>query len=321
MPSVFSSDQIAPRHRLDAWRSFVSDAFVPTDIVGAEQAGFEARMEAVSLGEVGLARFTGSRQGFNRTRPMIRSSQPDGFVASIPLSGRLRFTHGAESGETPTGGITLFEMAGETCTTNTEDMNVLAIALPRFRVEALFGSVRNLGGLTLGAEAAMTPIIIGFLRSVMASAESLTGDSAARLGTIAADLLAAGFLERMGRDPNRSMGIAACAARAKAFIRANLGDSLLSPEMVARRQGFSLRRLQEIFAAERLTVSNYIWEQRLLRARDMLSSRAFDRLTLDEVARAAGFSGSPHFFRRVRARFGQTPREIRDLTRLVQATA
>ena len=43
----------------------------------------------------------------------------------------------------------------------------------------------------------------------------------------------------------------------------------------------------------------------------MLESPLFRRLTLQEIARRAGFSDASHFCRVIRARFGQTPSQVR----------
>ena len=65
--------------------------------------------------------------------------------------------------------------------------------------------------------------------------------------------------------------------------------------MVAASDNLSLRRLQELFAEELLTISDYVWEQRLVRAKTMLESQAIRRLSVAEIAGSMGLVSIPHF--------------------------
>ena len=311
MKGVFTTSAVAADQRIDLWQDFVSNSFAPVEISKFDPFQFEAHIDAVQIGDVGLSHFTGAAQAICRPRRIISANDDDIFVAVVQLSGTLSFAHNTEEGSDLAGSVTLFDMTREYRAMFHSRMDFIDVSIPRKRVEALLGSTRNLAGLTLGPAQPMTALIIEFFRNQLKLADQLSVESARRLGTIGADLLAAGFLEMMGRTPGQAVNNTAAMARAKAFIRAHLADSALSPEMVAASENLSLRRMQELFAGEMLTISDHIWEQRLLRSRMMLESRAFDRLSVAEVAGAAGFVSMPHFSRRFRARFGCTPGELR----------
>jgi AraC family transcriptional activator of tynA and feaB len=311
MKSVFTTSTVAVTQRVELWQNFVSGAFAPVEISDFDLVQFEAHIDAVQLGDLGLSHFTGTGHGICRPRRMIRSSDADMFVAVVQLSGALSYAQNTGDGRHLTNNVTLFDMTRDYRSMFHDRMDFIDVTIPRKRIETLLGSTRHLAGLTLGPEQPMTAMIVDFFRRQVTMANQLSPETAGRVGAIGMDLLAAGFLEHMGQTPGQTIGNAAAMARAKAFVRANLGDCTLSPEIVAASENLSLRRMQELFAAEMLTISDYIWEQRLLRGKYMLEGRAFDRLSIAEIGGSVGFVSIPHFSRRFRLRFGCTPVECR----------
>ena len=97
--------------------------------------------------------------------------------------------------------------------------------------------------------------------------------------------------------------------RAEEIIRRNLSDNALSPEKVAEACGISKRYLHELFADVNYTVSQYIREQRLAAARDLLQMPNPGQMS--DIAYRFGFSDQAQFSRLFKAMFGQTPSGFR----------
>lgn len=103
-------------------------------------------------------------------------------------------------------------------------------------------------------------------------------------------------------------------ARAMALIEHNLGEAWLTPQAVADAQKVSRRYLDDLFAKSGHRIESWIWERRLLRARDELrvygdSSHA--RKSVLQIALDLGFKSPSHFSRTFSARFGVSPREFK----------
>lgn len=103
---------------------------------------------------------------------------------------------------------------------------------------------------------------------------------------------------------------AARLAAIKADIRENLGSDL-SIGAVAARHRLPLRYLQRLFESEGTSFTNYVVEQRLLRAHHMLTSPRHADQPIGVIAFESGFGHLPYFNRAFRARFGATPSDIR----------
>jgi len=117
------------------------------------------------------------------------------------------------------------------------------------------------------------------------------------------------------RDSAREIEPCIRATKAMNFIEDNLGEEWLSPQTVADAQGVSRRYLDDRFGLLGLRIERWIWERRLMRARDelSLSSRAgrTSGKTVIQVALDNGFKSPSHFSRSFSGRFGVSPREFR----------
>jgi len=99
-------------------------------------------------------------------------------------------------------------------------------------------------------------------------------------------------------------------------IDERLGDARLSPASLARDQGISRRRLDELFVEALGTpVAAWIAARRLTRASELLRDAGCNGLTVANIALRVGFREATHFSRAFKARFGVTPTEWREQPR------
>jgi AraC-like DNA-binding protein len=108
------------------------------------------------------------------------------------------------------------------------------------------------------------------------------------------------------------------AARLRAIredIAANLGDPGLSVTAVAQRHGVSPRYVGMLFDGSGTTFSTFVLEQRLERARRLLSDQRQVRHAISAIASSCGFGDLSYFNRSFRRAFGATPSDIRAAAR------
>lgn len=97
-----------------------------------------------------------------------------------------------------------------------------------------------------------------------------------------------------------------------AFIDAELADPTLDAQRVARAQGLSRRRLDQIMLASVGTsLTAQIWARRLRQAATDLHDPRFAAKTVTQVAFGVGFEDAAHFARAFKKRYCCTPREWR----------
>jgi AraC-like DNA-binding protein len=118
---------------------------------------------------------------------------------------------------------------------------------------------------------------------------------------------------RDGTEIAQKRGLRAARLRTiKADILANLGgDRSLSLDALARRHGISPVYIRKLFEGENTSFTQFVLEQRLARAHQLLSDpRSADHM-IGSLALAAGFNDVSYFNRAFRRRFGMSPSDAR----------
>jgi AraC-like DNA-binding protein len=101
---------------------------------------------------------------------------------------------------------------------------------------------------------------------------------------------------------------------AKAFIMRHLGRHDLSATTVAAHLGVTPRYVHMLFATEDASLSEFVQEQRLVRAHQMLTDPRCIGRPISTIAFDAGFADLSHFNRSFRRRFGGRPSDVRSRT-------
>jgi AraC-like DNA-binding protein len=194
---------------------------------------------------------------------------------------------------------------------HTGHSEVLAIEVPRYRLESVLGSARHFTGLSANSRLPTTALARSFLCDLLRVGDQLTPLAAEHMTAIGIDLITASLAERMAIDAPRALRETLIVQRAKKYIAMNFNDLTLDSAKVAAASGVSLRRLQDLFRKFGDSVAASIWQQRLEKAAERLSDPVNRHISLSEVAFRCGFADQAHFSRRFRDQFGVSPREYR----------
>jgi AraC-like DNA-binding protein len=108
---------------------------------------------------------------------------------------------------------------------------------------------------------------------------------------------------------------AARLAAIKADIVAHASSRELTIGLVAARQHVTARYVRKLFESEGRTFSGFVLDQRLMRARRMLTDPRRDDETISAIAYACGFGDLSYFNRVFRRRNGATPSAVRAAAR------
>jgi AraC-like DNA-binding protein len=90
-----------------------------------------------------------------------------------------------------------------------------------------------------------------------------------------------------------------------------LADPNLSLTTLAAAHHISIRQLQKLFATQGLTISGWIRERRLERARRDLANPAQPNVPITAIADRWMFANSAHFSRVFKAAYNISPRDYR----------
>ena len=283
---------------------------------------FHATISGAAIGNLMLTKFALSNLKAVTTPQTLRheNNKTDHLFMSMVLVGSVSADQYDRSSTDRAGDFSIRDTNTPWTIEHDGYSEVLAIQIPRQRLESMLGATRRFAGLTV--EGALPTAILA--RSYLCNLARLEGrlmpQVAERLVEVGLDLVIASVAERMALDTPKALQGTLVIQRAKAHVAAHLGDTDLDPTQVAAAVGVSLRHLQALFRAEGLNIAAWIWERRLEAAAQRLSDPACLALQVGEVAYRCGFADQAHFSRRFRDRYGASPRAYRHAA-LFQAAA
>ncbi|WP_258769401.1 AraC family transcriptional regulator [Bradyrhizobium arachidis] len=165
----------------------------------------------------------------------------------------------------------------------------------------------------LNANAGVKMLLQGYCDLLIENANSLDALARNAAAQHLIDLVALSL--GTGRDETelvKDRGLAAARLEAiKADVLARLGNGDLSLAEVAQRNRASPRYVQMLFERTGTTFSEFVLEQRLIRAARLLRGSLQRSRKVSDIAHLAGFNDVSYFHRAFRRRFGMTPSDMR----------
>ncbi|MGE8131443.1 helix-turn-helix domain-containing protein [Methylobacterium sp. NPDC080182] len=314
METIFSTDEFQASARFRRWREVCEDRLVP---MAQQQLGsdpFHAHIEGGIVGSLAFTKFTLGNVKAATTPQTIRheNNKTDQLFFSLVLSGVVCSEQNGHSNRDVSGDICIRDTSSPWTIEHRGNSEVLAVAIPRTKLEGILGSSRRFTGLTAKGNLPTTRLATSFLRGLLSENSQLSHAAADKMSSIAIDLIAASLAERMALDTPKTLHSTVLVHRAKTYAMTNLADPDLEPSRVAAAVGISLRQLQSLFREHGQSVAAWIWQQRIERTAQWLTNPALLRLPLGEIARQCGFADQAHFSKRFRDHYGLTPSAYRD---------
>lgn len=316
----FSTRGIVPNNRIQMWEGHNAKALIPLDIRTIDDRPMDASESNLYLPSLRLANVFATSQIVERSESFI-SDHPTGVIAIFfATEGDAFFFHRGGHISLRPGQAIVYDADRPFIRGFNQRFRELVLTIPKSRYRELVG----VKGPDLPAvfEFGVTgnPGQQALARLVSALLAQLDGGLAqpSRQGVWEekswADIEdeAFGLIRNvLGGTMNSEEGILLAA---KSYIELNIGDRDLGLGKIAAEVGISERQLGRIFAETNTTVGRYVLQQRLNCAKDALSERVQDGLSIGDIGKRFGFASPSHFSRTFRERFGMTPLQWRKET-------
>lgn len=294
-----------PAQRAAQWNTVIAETYFPLQLTFQDAATFNGQLERRQIGQVSVSRLQTEAMQYERRPRHISGAGEEEYLVTIPRRSPVEFRQLGRDVRCEPGGFLLergdepykfsYGAANELCVLKISK----AVLSEKLRQPDRFCAKLFDGGTGVGGLFTM------FAQQIFTQAPQ-DKNSAQVLGRHLIELLALSIDGQCDADDGvRSSVRAAHLRRAEAMIRASLANPALSPEMVADACGISKRYLHELFSGANVTVSQYIREQRLIAARDILELP--NPAPIAEIAYRFGFSDQAQFSRLFKAMFGKTP--------------
>ncbi len=293
------------------WQSAVSDTFFPLDTTFIEPETFHGDLDTWDLGIVGLSQMRCDGILYKRRKRHFLDEVDSSLLITIPRLGEVGFSQNARK-TTCSPGAFLVERGDLPYEFWHEQTNeLLVLKVPSESVRARIGPTDRLGALSFDGTQGIANYFLDVVKTTAEHVDLLDETARTAAGKHILDLLCLSIRkDDRVLDSNMSSIRAAHLHRAEQFIRNNLTREDLSSGLVAEACNVSLRYLQQLFLDADKSISGFIREKRLVRAREDLSVNDAPT-TVAEIAHKWGFSDQSQFNKAYRAQFGCTPTETR----------
>lgn len=312
MEMLFSTRSVHPRHRFDYWHDVACATIVDHDSSPECGLRFEAQIEAGSLGDLGLVRFTNSAMTISHTARHASQVTSDDLFLCRQINGALVLEQEARDVRLRAGDMALVDPTLPYSGSFSSGSNLLVVKLPRRALAARVGRSREMLARAMKPEDAETSLASSFLGMLPAhlGKMSRTAEKIAMDQTL--DLIAlslAGMMQSC--RPRVSSARSTVSIAVRAAVESKLHDRNLTAATVAAAAGVSVRYANAVLAEENSSVARLIQERRLARCRSAFDDPLQSHRSVSEIAYAWGFSDMTHFGRCFRKAYGSSPREYR----------
>lgn len=308
------------RMTANQWQDVVSDTFFPLETTMADEQSFKGALNTWNLGIVGLSQMQCDGILYKRHKRHFLDEVESSLLITIPRLGNVGFNQNARQA-TCTPGEFLVERGDlpyEFWHEQTNELLVLKVSSESVR--ARLGPTDRLGALSFDGTRGVASFFLDTVKTTAQHVDFLDETARAAAGMHLLDLLCLAIRnDDRVLDSNTSNIRAAHLHRAEQYIRNNLSNEDLSSALVAEACNVSLRYLQQLFSGADKSVTGFIREKRLVRAREDL--RVDGATTIAEIAHRWGFSDQSQFNKAYRAHFGCTPTDTRKAAQQNQQAA
>jgi AraC-like DNA-binding protein len=312
MGGVFSTAAVRPRDRFGAWADEVLRRFGAGVATNCRTRDFATTMETALIGEMAISDVRGSPMVVTRTTRDVSRFAMDFFTLGLLVEGTGVISQRGREARVGPGDLVMTESRAPYQVRFDTPYRQIVLTLDRKRLESRLPQAARRTAIRVSGQSGPGRVTSAYLGALREQVPHL-GIAEEALGECALDLVAVAFGgDAMGPGPTSDGGERRLLlARIKAFIEAHLGNTHLTPDFIAHRHGISRRYLYGLFAEERETVSEYIWQRRLAHCRDALADPDGVARSISEIAFHWGFNDASHFSRAFARAFGMSPRNFR----------
>jgi AraC-like DNA-binding protein len=297
---LFDTAGLEARERPESWAQAHERIFFPIGVRLTADDPRPGRIDAHRVGPVGAYRVTSDASVIRRSARGIGVLDPEQFLVATSLKGTSRIEQGDRSTVFGPGELSSWDSSHPFSVTHADAFDLLLIVVPR----ALLGPRRD--AICARTAQRLDGSLAGpFFRGVWRSLE----DGNAASEDIADALVALVRALHARAEPR----VPALLEQVKAYIEEHLADPALGPDAIARAHFISTRHLHKVFAAEDVSVSEWIRHRRLEACRRDLLDPALAHETISVIGRRWALANPAHLSRAFRAAYGCTPSELRAL--------
>lgn len=311
-PALPDHDGLPPlEDEQSRWRQEIEQVYCQLGLaLPQKQHQFDAELTVRPFGDLRLGTIRALPHRTWRTEEMANSDHRSDYLICLIAAGSATVSQAGRTANLERGSFALLDAARPFTYETSSDVEQLSVLTPRPLLNARIPEqlIVDLTAVPVRGDAGSGGLVSRFLRDVATSTPSPAEAAEHGLSAPAIDMVATVLVGEMGGLSERRIAQAQDLLRAKEALEDGMHDPDRTLTEVAAALGMSLRNLHKLFSTHGTTPNAWLYQARLERARQLLTSTD---LTVFEVSERVGFRDVSHFSRSFRQRFNQTPGQFR----------
>ena len=305
-----TTDGVPPAERLAFWREVVLRRMEPVRTID-EGRPFRARLRRIVSSGIEVVEH--ASEGLLAVRSQKRCGQDGCDDISIDLMVSCQhadLSHVSER-RVRSGDLSILDYARPIEVLRSRH-RAAGLIIPRQRVREVVGNDLSMLPHMRPASRGIWALLQSQMKLILDEAHHLSLDQRLLAIAAATDMALAALQADCGKNADCEQFADGFHQAAHILIRRECGDPNLTPDTVVASLACSRASLYRVFLSHGESVAAVIWDARLKRARQMLSSSSSRHLSIAEIAFQSGFVEHTTFSRMFKRCFGMTPREARE---------
>lgn len=314
MKNLFSSKEYPAEKRFDIWRTAICEWYVMVDMInrtGSDNIGY---IDEANFGSVRVTDAQAPTQHILRRPTHISKASTDSCFVAFSISGSQQLEQDGKHATIGPGKACLFSTTRPYELRNGEPARSVFLEFSMAQIKDRLGRQDCPNTAAINTRVGIGKIAATLCATMASEAAALSETSRVSLGDQMLSVLALA-LEDSEHDPSNSLLDASMRTlrlqQIKRYIAENLSDPLLNVNRIARANSLSVRSLQYLFNEAEMTVSDFIWTERLEYSKRALEFDVGLDRTVTDIAMSAGFNSLSHFSSAFRKRYGISPSDVR----------
>lgn len=270
------------------------------------QQGFRARLNRREFGGVVFAEVDHDPIWAARSMSDINRREDCVIGLSLFTKGSMTFRQEGRELQLETDDLLLWDGMRPAGIRSWEAVECKTILFPRNLISQHIGNIDDITGQKNDPGSGMSHLLKSHIETLHQSFGLIEPRDRINVLRATMHLIEAGFRSSEARKSGSTYH-RALFRRIEEFMRETLLDHDCSPAAVAAAFGVSYRYLHRLFSEAGTTFSDWVREERLVRAEKALTSKSFAGQSITLIAHRFGFCDAAHFSNLFKARFGKPP--------------
>lgn len=303
---------IKPGDSFDHWHQATCRNYSLTECRSIATQRFRGQISIRAFGSLAISDiFTGTPADelitVIRTSTDLRKDRRDDFQLWLTLEGDALFAQNGLAARMRVGDLVLQDQAQPFALEFGPQHRALLVTIPRPLMTSRLPEASRFVARRIASDASLGMLASTIVQQLVAL-DNPSNEVARRISSSALDILATAFEVELSGHSEEATTQLRRLAQVKRYISANLHNSKLDLDKIAKAQNMSSRTLNRLFACEGTTPIRWLWQQRLAASFRALVEGQVSYVT--DAALTFGFSDSSHFSRAFKSAYGQSPQTL-----------